>query len=225
MIGRIISILGILFIIVILVFFFVGVPIDTSKNTNIESFEYQNKKITECEEDCIITDGGISDPEELINNHITQSRYNEIGQQKVKATNYTMEFRWNNQEILMKNNNTSYYLQTIKHNRKYGENLNIWLNRIKPMYNIYTSYSKNIKKTDAERRMIKIINRTSYEPVRSYKINNSEYIVYSAPNSNLIIKSEGQIRKMSYTENDQDTFVYNFRSNNVDPIVRSYYLK
>lgn len=217
MIGRLIFILGILFIIVVLVLFFIGLPISNSKDMDIESFKYQNQKITECEEDCIINEEGISDPEKLINNHITQAQYNEIGQQKISTINHRRQFRWNSQEILMKNNNTSYYIQSIKNNKKYGENLNIWLNRIKPLYNIYTPYSKNIKKTDTERRMIKIIDRISYEPTRSYKINNSEYIVYSSSNSYLIIESEGQIREMSY----QDTFIYEFKSNNVDPIVKS----
>lgn len=197
-----------------------------SKDINIQSFEYKNENISDCSSNCVITKKGINNSEALLDDHIKQSRYNEIGQQKINTTNYSREFNWNNQEILIKNNNTSYYLDKIRTDEKYGNSINIWLNRIKPMYNMYDYYTTDVKMTDAEKRMIKIIDQRSYEPVRAYRKNNSEYIVYSALNSELIIKSDGQIRKMSYQEdNNQSTFIYEFKSENVEPIVRSSYFK
>lgn len=201
--------------------FYIGIPYQND-NINKYNFEYRGDSVN-CQI-CTINKTGILSEEQLVNNHVSNLKYNDVGDMSLKSKDLNRSIKWNEDNIQITENNKSRYATKNYERLETNEDLKYWINRINSIdSNMYLQFTINEKLTSVEKRLIDIINKTNYYMDEAYVINNSEYAVYKSEEygkSKLVIKSDGEIRKLTHN-NSTTNFVYEFKSQNPDPPIKT----
>lgn len=199
---------------------FVGIPYQNTKIIDKSEFEYRGDKLS-CDT-CVINRSGVMDEKELIRNHISNLKYNEVGHMRLESGYLNRSIKWNNKKIQVIENNKSVYSDKNYTRVQLNDDLENWINRINTLEtNEHTYYATDEELTSVEDKLIDIIENTDYKIQKAYSINKTQYAVYESENkrSELIIKSDGQIRKLNHIESNSK-FTYEFNSRNPNPPIK-----
>jgi len=206
--------------IVFLLAFYIGIPYQNN-NINKSDFEYRGDSVS-CQS-CTINKTGILSEEDLVDNHISNLKYNDVGHMSLKSKDLNRTIKWNEKEIQIIEDNKSKYAAENYERIEINKDLKYWIDRIDSIRSsAYFGFVRTERYTSVEKKLVDIINNTDYNIYRAYKINNSEYAVYKSEQkgkSELVIKSDGEIRKLTY--NNTTNFVYEFKSQNPNPPIKT----